>query len=306
MSLTMGAAARRFGRIAPVSCLAIVAVSTLAARLLAADSSMPSSVGRVGPSVNLPMLHAAPGEQGTTANSPDKPFEDTYWRAVELSGKMLPAQNANREAHLIFRREGRLSGSDGCNRIAGTYQRTGDALTFGQLVGTQMACVNTGEIEQAFGEAIKNTAHLAVTGDRLRLSDNAGSQVAVFVAGSQTAALTPPSLSGTSWQLVTFRSGDGKTLIPDGEAGRPGVSTSICHFVFLGRDLGQECQNRVTADGRIHNGARPLCPRGETCSQPPARASSTITSGRRGTRTKSRLKLAKCAARQTPDLRAWQ
>jgi len=169
---------------------------------------------RHGPSVTLPMLRAAPVAQGTPGNT-SKPLEDTYWRAVELAGKVLPPQNANGEAHLIFQADGRLSGSDGCNRISGTYQRAGDALTFGQLVGTQMACVNTGEIQQAFHEAVKNAVRLTVSGDRLRLLDSAGTQVALFVAGSRTAALNPPALAGTSWQLVKFEDGSGKTLTPD-------------------------------------------------------------------------------------------
>ena len=50
------------------------------------------------------------------------PLETTYWRATELGGKPVPGQNAAREAHLLFQPDGRLTGSDGCNRISGSYQ----------------------------------------------------------------------------------------------------------------------------------------------------------------------------------------
>jgi heat shock protein HslJ len=218
MSLTMGAAAQRFGRIAAVSCLAFVAGSAPPANhAVAADSTAPIVV-RGRPFASPPTLHAASGSQGAAGDTSSKPLEDTYWRAIELAGKVLPRQNANREAHLIFQTGGRVSGSDGCNRFTGTYQRTGDALTFGQLAGTQMACGDTGEIERAFHEAVKNTARLTVAGDRLRLLDSAGMQVALFAAGRQTAASTPPSLAGTSWQLVRFEDGSGKALTPDDRA----------------------------------------------------------------------------------------
>jgi heat shock protein HslJ len=49
---------------------------------------------------------------------------------IELAEKPTPAQNPNREVHLVFQPGARLCGSDGCNRIAGRYQLKGDAVTF--------------------------------------------------------------------------------------------------------------------------------------------------------------------------------
>src|SRR5262247_2948095 len=69
------------------------------------------------------------------------PLEGPYWRAIELAGKPTPAQDPQREAHLQFQAGGRVSGSDGCNRITGTYQRSGDRFRFGQMAGTQMLCL---------------------------------------------------------------------------------------------------------------------------------------------------------------------
>jgi heat shock protein HslJ len=139
------------------------------------------------------------------------PLEGTHWRAVELAGKPVPPQDAKREAHLLFDAAGRVSGSDGCNRITGSYQVKGDALTFGPMAATRMACVNTAAVEEAFRSALKSASRFTIAGDRLELFDAAGTRVGAFVAGTQTAAA--PGLSGTSWQLV-------RTPFPLADGGR--------------------------------------------------------------------------------------
>ena len=76
-------------------------------------------------------------------------IQGTYWKATELVGKATPAQDAKREAHLVFQTGGRVSGFDGCNRITGTYGLKGTAVTFGQMAGMQTACIDSAaEIER--------------------------------------------------------------------------------------------------------------------------------------------------------------
>jgi heat shock protein HslJ len=144
------------------------------------------------------------------------PLEGTYWRAIELAGKPAPPQDPKREAHLLFDAAGRVSGSDGCNRVTGSYQRKGDAITFGQMAATRMACVNTAAVEEAFRSALKSASRFTIAGDRLELFDAAGTRVAAFVAGAQAAAA--PGLGGTSWQLVRFQGSDDTTHTPDDRA----------------------------------------------------------------------------------------
>jgi heat shock protein HslJ len=137
-----------------------------------------------------------------------------YWKAIELAGKPVPAQNAKREAHLVFQPGNRVSGSDGCNQITGSYELKDEAITFGQLAVTQMACVNIGEIDRTFRDALKSAKRLAAVADRLQLFDATGTRVAVFAARVQSQPTTT-GLAGTSWQLVKFQGGDGTTLTPD-------------------------------------------------------------------------------------------
>ena len=80
---------------------------------------------------------ASPGGQGQglpPTGAP--PLEKTFWRATELGSQRVTAANAAREPHLVIEEGGRVGGSDGCNRVTGTYERTGEAITFGRMAAT--------------------------------------------------------------------------------------------------------------------------------------------------------------------------
>lgn len=188
--------------------------------LFTTDTANPV-ITRGNPTTVSLLLRRVGGGQTAAPPTPapgNTPFEGTRWRAIELAGKALPASNAAREAHLIFASGGRVSGSDGCNRITGSYMLKGDVISFGQMAGTQMACVGAADVERPFREALKNATRLRIEGDRLELTDTPGRRLAVFSAQAPPQASAPsasPALQGTSWQLVKFEGGDGKTLVPD-------------------------------------------------------------------------------------------
>jgi len=171
--------------------------------------------GRSPTNVSLLLRRMAADQTPPTA-APAKPLEGTYWRAAELAGKPTPKQDPHMEAHLEFQ-AGRVSGSDGCNRVTGSYQLNGDRVTFGQMAATQMACLFPSETADPFHNALNNAKRLTVAGDRLELFDAAGARLAAFVAGSRPPAETHAStgFAGTSWRLVKFQSMDDTTLTPD-------------------------------------------------------------------------------------------
>ncbi|HUK36743.1 MAG TPA: META domain-containing protein [Vicinamibacterales bacterium] len=117
------------------------------------------------------------------------PLEGTYWKAIELGGKPVSSSSV-REAHLIFKSHGQVSGADGCNRLRGSYELKREAITFGAMVSTRMACTDTGGTDRAFGQVLKRARRLRIVGDHLELSDAAGRQVAVFRAADQPRATT--------------------------------------------------------------------------------------------------------------------
>jgi putative lipoprotein len=157
--------------------------------LFTTDTATPVITRGAPVNVSLMMRMVAATTTSPPAAAGGRGLEGTYWRAIELAGKPTPAQDPKREAHLVFQPGGRVTGSDGCNRLTGGYQRQDDALTFGQIAGTRMACSDSAEIEGAFQAALKGTARFRVASDRLELLDASGTRVAAFVPGAQ---VSPP------------------------------------------------------------------------------------------------------------------
>jgi putative lipoprotein len=96
-------------------------------------------------SVSLMLRRVGAGQTAPSNPAGSRPLEGTHWKAIELAEKPTPT-DAKHEAHLLFQSGGRVSGSDGCNRITGSYELKRDVVAFGQMAGTQMACIDTAEI----------------------------------------------------------------------------------------------------------------------------------------------------------------
>jgi heat shock protein HslJ len=120
-----------------------------------------------------------------------RPIEGTYWKAIELDGKPVPLRDSNREVYLLLQERGRVLGSDGCNRVAGTYEVKKTSVKFSDMVATRMACIDAGGVDVAFREALKSARRLTVAGEHLELFDAKNRRVAVFLAAS-----TPPADPG--------------------------------------------------------------------------------------------------------------
>ncbi len=115
-----------------------------------------------------------------TARQAGRPLIGTYWKATEIAGKAAPAQDAKREAHLVFEAGGRFSGSDGCNGISGAYELKGDTVKFGTGISTQRACIDIGSFDAAFRGALKGATRLTIAVDRLELFDASAKRLAIF------------------------------------------------------------------------------------------------------------------------------
>jgi heat shock protein HslJ len=90
------------------------------------------------------------------------PLLDTAWR---LSGVMPET----RAARLQLLDGGRVAGSDGCNRLLGSYVLDGEKLSFGSLAGTRMACANHDPASAAMPAALARVTHWRVAGRVLEL-----------------------------------------------------------------------------------------------------------------------------------------
>ncbi len=118
--------------------------------------------------------------------APNRPLVGTNWLLTELGGRSLTKTPTGREPHLVLLdEEQRAVATGGCNQMTGNYQvGDGDALTFSQLVATEKACPDGMDRDAALAEALKATASYRIEGDRMLLSDAAGTVRAKFTAAA--------------------------------------------------------------------------------------------------------------------------
>ncbi|HJY78068.1 MAG TPA: META domain-containing protein [Burkholderiales bacterium] len=114
---------------------------------------------------------------------PDEPLENTYWRLDWLAGAAVSTAPGAREPHFVLHRDGRrVTGSGGCNRFTGSYDLSGERLSFGKMAGTMMACQESMETERAFLQALGKAQTALVREQQLELLDAAGNTLARFEA----------------------------------------------------------------------------------------------------------------------------
>lgn len=112
-------------------------------------------------------------------------LENTSWKLVWLAGHDVTAAASPRSVPgLTFRGDSTsFSGSSGCNRLAGQYDARGELLSL-HAAGTLMACMNGGDQERTFTQALANTRLYRVLGRSLELYDNDRHLLARFAAES--------------------------------------------------------------------------------------------------------------------------
>lgn len=126
---------------------------------------------------------AATTEQETESSTEvTSDFANTYWKLVSLNGQEVTVSQHQREPHLVFASDMRVSGSDGCNNIAGSYSLNGNQINLGQMISTQKACIEGGEQAHAFTVALSAIYSYQIQGDTLELTDKNDAVIARFVA----------------------------------------------------------------------------------------------------------------------------
>ncbi len=115
----------------------------------------------------------------------DEPIEGPVWQLEQLGSELIePSNDPRRNPQVQFdRNSGRVTGTGGCNRVSGVYERSGSQLKVGQLGATRMACaseaLNINETQ--FFAALQATASYRLQGNsRLALLDAGGRTVATL------------------------------------------------------------------------------------------------------------------------------
>jgi heat shock protein HslJ len=98
---------------------------------------------------------------------------------------------------LEFQLGGQAAGRGGCNSYGTTYEAIEDALSFGAVVATDVACVDSGIMEQEimFFEALQSATRFEMAEEQLIILLGEDSRL-IFVPASE--------LVGSSWQLASF------------------------------------------------------------------------------------------------------
>jgi heat shock protein HslJ len=133
----------------------------------------------------------------TTTTSAANALAGTQWVLGTIGGN-TPLTGT--QITLNFGDDGRVNGTDGCNRFMGAYTVAGESLTFGPLAGTMMACPEDITAQATiFGVALQNTESFTL----------AGSELALIGRGATLATFTKLSteLAGTKWAVTNYNNG---------------------------------------------------------------------------------------------------
>lgn len=121
------------------------------------------------------------------------------WVLQQLGNEAVPAAPI---ATLDFSADGRINGSDGCNRYGGSVAVDASTIRVGRdVAGTLMACPS--EIEaraRAYRDALREAVRFSVDGGRLSLQDKSGQTLAVLSSADL-------SLVGVQWDVLAYNNG---------------------------------------------------------------------------------------------------
>lgn len=156
--------------------------SNLAASSAATASTTETSTN---PEAGSPEADSPEAGNPETTNPSASEFLNTYWKLILLRDTEIIADEQQTEPHIIFNAENRISGSDGCNRMMGTYTLDGSKLSLSQIATTMMACMKGNEQAEAFKSALGNVATVSIHADQLELRDETGLVLARFSAVAQ-------------------------------------------------------------------------------------------------------------------------
>ena len=119
-----------------------------------------------------------PNQTNTTELSHLAQLQNRTWVLTHIGNTEIKSKPNQQIPSLQFdAATQRVNGTDGCNRIMGSYQAGRDTLMLSQMTGTRMACLDTQQTAQSFHEALSKVTHYQVFGKTLKLLDRHGNPV---------------------------------------------------------------------------------------------------------------------------------
>lgn len=127
----------------------------------------------------------------------EPPLLETEWRVASATMGAVTEKNP---ASLRFDANQRLSGSDGCNRLMGSYALDGARLTFTQIATTRMACPNVQGRDAAFGAALTRVDGWRIRGGVLELLGTGTVLLRFRPVGAESHGVAAPDCSAPTTQ----------------------------------------------------------------------------------------------------------
>lgn len=132
---------------------------------------------------HVPSKNMENNKRAFTKNA-DLPLQNTHWKLVELSGKMIPANATAKEMFFVLKNDSTVSGNGGCNAFSGNYSLgKNNEISFGELVRTNILCGGI-DFERKYLNALARTDNYKIIGNTLSLQ-NRFMSLAKFVGRSE-------------------------------------------------------------------------------------------------------------------------
>ena len=122
---------------------------------------------------------------GSSGNS--AALTDTSWKLVSYGSASNPtAAVPDAKTALTFDKDGKLSGSAGCNSISGDYTISGDQISFGPVISTLMACADPlMQQESAVLKMFSGQAKYEIASGQLTITSADGATAAKFAQATK-------------------------------------------------------------------------------------------------------------------------
>ena len=143
------------------------------------------AVSLLGSTLAFVGCQSVPQLPGTTANL--NQLQNKTWVATKIGNATLITNPTERNiASLQFdEATKRVTGSDGCNRLMGSFDAGRHSISFSQVASTRMACLNNANVDQLFNKALSQVTSYKVDGKKLYLLDAQGTTQIEFESAIQ-------------------------------------------------------------------------------------------------------------------------
>ncbi len=151
-----------------------------------------------------PPLEATPSAEPPAEGESDNPLQGTAW-LLESFGPLGAEQAAlaGSQVTLQFDAGGNAGGNAGCNHYGGGYNVDGNALAFGEIASTLMACLDDGVMEQesSYLAALHSAESYSLPDERLVIQYDGGQSSLIFVPQEEDAPPADEERSGAAVEL---------------------------------------------------------------------------------------------------------